>query len=524
MPGLSLLDATIIGVYLLAMMALGFGLARRQSNQRDYYLAGGRMGWAPIGLSLVANQVSAISLIGAPAFIALREGGGMAWLQYELAVPLAMATIIQILLPVYRRSRGVTIFEYLEARFGPGTRRAMASVFLLSRALGASVALLATAVVASICLGLPLTWVILGVGCIAVLYTTLGGMAADIVSDLVQLAILWAGALVMLLVLWRALPPGGFAQVDPARLTIFRVATHGLGDGATFSVWPMLAGGFFLYFSYYGCDQTQAQRLLAFGRSADGAKALLLNALVRFPLVLTYCAVGLLLIPFLRHHPALVESLKGQPADALVPTFLMAHMPRGLLGLVIAGILAATMSSLDSAVNALSASTWSDFLLPSHPKLEHLSPRRQVTLSRVISAVWGGFIVLFALWLMGGHETLIELVNKIGSAFFGPVAGVFLLGILFPHVEQRGALLGLAAGLLINLMLWKGAPGVSWMWWNLIGCLASLLVGWSCGGRGPWRWGLVTDLPRDSRLAIRALLDFFLVVAATLFLLQLSLN
>lgn len=511
---LSDFDWLVVGIYLVGVLALGALLARRQHTQADYYLGGGRMGWIKIGLSLAANQVSAISLVGAPAFIALKEGGGLAWLQYELAVPLAMAGIIVLLVPAYHRSGGVTIFQYLEGRFGPSTRMALSVVFLVSRCLGAAVALLATAIVAAVCLNMPLLPVLVGVGIVSVAYTALGGLVADVLSDLLQLGILWIGSLVALGVILAALPADWPRHLDSTRLEVFRWSSTGLGDGATFALWPMVVGGGFLYFSYYGCDQTQAQRLLAVATPREAAKAMTLNALVRFPLVLTYCALGLFLIPFLQTHPMLQLQMLGKPADALVPTFFVNHIPEGLLGIVIAGILAATMSSLDSAVNALSASTWNDLLLRGRPALGRLPARTQVRLSRGISLAWGSLMVVMAAWLAGGHDTVIELVNKIGSAFFGPVAGVFILGVLFPCVTGRGALTGLVAGLVGNLLLWKTAPGVSWMWWNAAGFVLCLGTGWLLGGRGPLLTkGLWPKDPKVLRLVV-LLGGWFIVIAA----------
>lgn len=132
---MSPLDWTILGLYVLAILAMGYLIGRRQRNQSEYYVAGETMPWWQVGLSLVANQVSAVSLIGAPAFIAVKSGGGLRWLQYEMAVPLAMIPIIVVLLPAYWKTRGFTIYGYLERRFGPPARRAVSAIFLLSRSI-----------------------------------------------------------------------------------------------------------------------------------------------------------------------------------------------------------------------------------------------------------------------------------------------------------------------------------------------------------------------------------------------------
>ncbi len=240
----------------------------------------------------------------------------------------------------------------------------------------------------------------------------------------------------------------------------------------------MLIGGFFLYLSYYGCDQSQTQRLLTTATPAEAQKALVWNGLLRFPLVLTYSTVGILLIPFLRLHPDFALQLADKQPDFLVPYFLIEYMPRGFLGLLIAGIFAASMSSLDSAMNSLSAATYRDFFIKIRPGLQNLSNQQQVRLSRVLTVFWGTVSTLFALEMIGGSETVLELVNKIGSAFYGPILGVFWMGMLSRGVTQWGAIAGLLAGVTGNIYLWQfHSPQISWMWWNVVGFLVSVIVG-----------------------------------------------
>jgi SSS family solute:Na+ symporter len=154
-----------------------------------------------IALSVMATQVSAISLIGAPAFIALKTNGGLFWLQYEFAIPLAMMLIMLILVPMYHRTRAITIYEYLENRFRTTTRMSISAAFLLSRGLGSGVALLATGIVTTVCLNwnLPETILLIGLG--AIIYTTFGGIVADIYSDIIQLFILWGGAILTIILI-----------------------------------------------------------------------------------------------------------------------------------------------------------------------------------------------------------------------------------------------------------------------------------------------------------------------------------
>ena len=472
---MSALDLGIVLATLLGLIALAGRLARRQSDTADYYLGGQRLpAWA-LGLSLAANQVSAISLVGAPAFVALRQGGGLVWLQYELAVPLAMAALVIWGVPFLRRARDADIYSAVEDRLGPGARRFLATLFLLGRGLGAGVVLYSSSLVVDACSGWGIPMSLLIVAGVAIAYTGLGGLVADVFTDVLQLALLWGGTLVASLFLAGKLASEGslLAGVDSSRLLALDFSGHGLGDGATFAFWPMLIGGFFLYLSYYGCDQTQAQRILAAGDQRAAQRALTIAALVRFPLVLTYCLFGVLLGSLLVAEPTFASQLSGRPADALVPQFIVSYLPVGLLGLAVAGILAAALSSIDSALNSLSAVTTAEIL----PALDHDGSRISLLWARTGTVAWGLLATGFAWWFSQGQETVIEMVNRVGSLVYGPILAVFLLAWRSNRATGRSAVLGGIAGVGLNLFLSVAAPDVSWLWWNPLGCLATLAVG-----------------------------------------------
>jgi SSS family solute:Na+ symporter len=467
--GLGGIDLAVLGAYLLGVVGLSFYFARRQRSGVDYFLAGRSMTGLPLALSVLANQASAVSLVGAPAFVALHEGGGLRWLQYELGLPLAMVALVALLLPALRSVPGSSIYRYADARFGPGTRRLLAGAFLLTRGLSLGVILYASALVVSQALGWPVERSLVAVGLFSVAYTSLGGIVADIWSDVIQLALLWGGTLLASLhLLWthgRVLLQD--MSADRARTLVFDA--HGLGDGATFAFWPMLLGGVFLYMSYYGCDQSQAQRLLTARNDGAARRALVLNGLLRFPLVLTYCAFGLLLLGLLQTDPSFAALMEGRRPDSLVPVFLAAWLPEGLRGLLLAAILAAAMSSIDSALNSLAAITLEDVL-------DRPPERQGVWLGRATALLWGLFAVVSGIAFARGEAGVLEGINQIGSAFYGPVLAVFLLGVLAPGVRGREATAGLVAGVVGNVLLWRLAPGLSWLWWNPIGLTVAALV------------------------------------------------
>jgi len=527
---MSSIDWLILIIYFAGIIYLGIWLGKKQKTSEDYFLGGRKQGSFLVASSLAANQVSAISLIGAPAFVALKPGGGLKWLQYEFAIPLAMIVIIIFLAPLYRKIIGASVYEYVELRFGVSVRLTLSAVFMISRGLATGVALYAAALVLAVCLDMPVILTTLIVGVIAILYTTIGGIMADIYSDVIQLFILWLGTIVAIIISWRL--SGGFAnfihKIEPARLLTIDFANHGFGDGATFSFLPMLFGGLFLYVSYYGCDQSQAQRLLTTPNLETSRTSLMLNGLIRFPIVLSYIIFGLLLAGILAENPSWAQQVPSDDPNRLVPIFIINHFPKGVIGLVMAGIFAAVMSSIDSALNSLSAVTMSDFVDRFKPSLKK-DEKRFLYMSRLTTALWGVFCITSGYFISRSSETVIEIVNKIGSFFYGPILAVFILGALVKRVGAKDVIAGLIIGVMTNISLWLFVPQVSWLWWNLIGFWITTTLAIVSGfifkrEEKPERLKLVLDFKGDEFKWVNLFTDkriitltimFFLIVGTT---------
>jgi SSS family solute:Na+ symporter len=461
-------------------------------------------------------------MISAPAFVAIRPGGGLIWLQYEFAVPLAMILAMAVLAPYFYRANIITVYEYLERRFDARTRMTFSLVFQLSRALATGIAIYAAGILLSVILETPLWVSILLMGAISLVYTTMGGIAADIWSDVIQLVVLWAGIFV---VLWFAVAAGGgwtevVSHIPIERFRAVDFTSHGLGDGQNFGFWPMVLGGFFLYASYYGCDQSQIQRVLCAESEQKARNSLWLNGLLRFPLVLSYAMVGLVMAGFAAKEPEFAASIPPDHLDYLIPLFIKHYVPSGLTGLILAGMFAAVMSSIDSAFNSLSAATVQDiYVRYVNP---HATERQYLFWSRVTTGFWGVLCTGFAFWVGNLAPTVIEGINKIGSAFYGPTLAAFLLAILSRRVGGDGVIWGLLCGVGVNLVLWVGFDdSVSWLWWNAIGCGVALAVALAVGGReshpeqverltmdaGAWR-----EMYREDRARYWILAAYFLLI------------
>jgi SSS family transporter len=470
---MSTLDVAVIVLYLLAVLALSAALARGQRDAADYYVGGRQLPWWALGISTMATQSSANSFIGIPAFVALVPGGGLTWLQYELAVPLALWLVMVVLVPRLRGLGLISIYEYLELRFDRPTRRLLSAVFLVSRGLATGVALYAAAVVVQVCTGLPLPWSVLLMGCATVLYDVLGGMRAVVWSDVVQMVVLLLGLVVCLVAALQLV--GGWqgawaavATAEPARLAAVQ-SGHGLGDGARAPLWGFVVGGLVLYVAYYGVDQSQVQRQLSASSVGQAQKLLLANALGRFPLTLAYAALGLALAAVLASSEALRAAVPAGRWDYLVPRFIELHLPAGLRGLLVAAILAAAMSSLDSALNSLSAATQRDFLAA------RLTERRPVLTARLTTLAWGLFIVGVALHAHQFSSNVIEGINRVGALFYGPLLAAFACGMLDARATGAAVRAGVAAGLGANLALFLAfGSDLFWMWWNISGLLVAV--------------------------------------------------
>lgn len=466
------LDWLIIAVYLAGMVALSVWLGRRQSSQEDYFVGGRKLSWWAVGLSTMATQASAISFISIPAFVALKPGGGLTWLQYELAVPLSIIVVMVFLVPLFRRLELVSVYEYLEHRYNPSVRTMVSFIFLLSRGLGTGIGVYASAIVLSVCLGTPLWATIFLIGGVTIVYDTIGGITAVVYSDTIQMGVLFLG--IALCVFYASHLSGGLTEVIASFPITRRKAVDfstGLGDASQGPFWGFLLGGFFLYTSYYGTDQSQVQRELS-AETIKGTKlSLVLNGFARFPFTLLYCMLGIAMWAVYQNSPELVTSIPyGQP-DYLVPRFILLFLPPGVRALIFAAILAAAMSSLDSALNSLSAATVRDFIEP------RLASKRNILLiSKITTVGWGLLITGFA--FLTGHisDTVIEGINKIGSAFYGPILAAFLVGVLFRLPTPLSILIGIPAGVAFNLVLWATRPDVHWMWWNLSGFVVTAAI------------------------------------------------
>jgi SSS family transporter len=470
---LAVLDWWVIAGYLLGMLLLAAWLGKGQTSRRDYYLGAGKLPAPALATSILATQCSTNSLLGAPAFVGFTAGGGLLWLQYELAVPLAMLALA-FLFPAIHRSGFISIYGFLEQRLGRGAKLAASGCFLFFRGVATGVTVYGVASVLALVTGVDYLLAVLLLMAVTVAYDVMGGMRAVVVSDVLQMLLLLAAVIVSLVWLMPYLID---SAADLSARSTPLLNDWGVSGESNYGFWPMLIGGFFLYTAYYGCDQSQAQRLLAAHDERDLQRVLLLNGLLRFPVVLAYCLLGLGLAAYALAEPDFLSELpltsSGAPNVNLVfPAFVQREFAPGLAGLAIVGLFAAAMSSIDSALNSLSASALEDFVAPA----SSLSERQYFLLSKLFTFAWGAFAVAFSFSVEHIAPTVLEAINKIGSMANGPLLGLFLLALLRARCGGVVAVSAFLAGLGFNALLWVTLPTLSWLWWNVTGCVATVLL------------------------------------------------
>ncbi len=387
-----------------------------------------------------------------------------------------MIFLAVILIPPLYKAGIVSIYSYLEDRFSGSTRVLISAVFQFSRAFATGIMIYTVALVLSAVMNIPFWQTILLSGIVTMVYSFQGGMKAVVWGDVIQMIILVIGILVCcgyglyLLGGWDS-----FVQnVDHNRLNAVDF-NWGTSEGEEFGFWPMVVGGFFLYISYYGCDQSQAQRSLSGKSLKEVRRALLFNGLFRYPVTLAYCMMGLIIGTFAFSTPEFMELIPEGKPDYMIPIFIINYLPHGIIGLLLVAILAAAMSSLSSAINSLSAATVEDFIVRAKGDL---SDEQNLFYSKMMTIVWGVICIILAFSAGNIANTVIEAINKVGSAFYGPIVATFILAILTKRTHTLGVNIGLVLGVVVNIIIWQSGIPIFWIWWNFIGAVITLSVGY----------------------------------------------
>jgi SSS family solute:Na+ symporter len=465
-------DLAVIAAYLAGVTWFGARFRGSQKSLKDYFLGGRTAPWWAIALSIVAAETSTLTVIGTPP---LAFQGNFGFLQLVLGYLLARIAISILFLPAYFRGELFTAYELMRRRFGERVRKLTAATFLVLRALAEGVRVFAISIVVSIIVGTGEIVSIAAILCLTLFYTYEGGMQAVIWTDVVQMALYVGGAVLSLVAILREIP-GGWGQVVAivAPLGKFQVFDFRLGPPAVFfarnySFWAGVIGGCFLTTASHGTEQLMVQRLLSARNQRDSRVALLSSWVLVAAQFTLFLVIGACLFALyqLRHlqPPAVM--------DRIYPLFVWTGLPHGIAGLVMAAILAAAMSNLSAALNALASTTVIDFLIPSRDREGAVV--KSLALARIVTLVWGA--ILFGVALLARHwGSVLQAGLSIASVLYGSLLGVFLLGVLTKRVGEIAAMFGMAAGLATMLYVSLRTP-IAFTWYVLIGTSVTFVAG-----------------------------------------------
>ncbi len=549
-----LVDWFIVAAYLIWVVYDGLKRTKTSSAVEGYFLANRSLPWWAVGLTVMATQMSAITLVGTTG---QGYADGMRFVQFYFGLPVAMIILSLTLVPFFYRAKVYTAYEYLERRFDVRTRTLASLLFLMSRGLQAGVIIAAPAVILSIVLGFNLTLTIIAIGLPTTLYTMFGGVQAVTWTDVKQMVVIVAGLAAVVFALVLGLPEDvGLGEALHIAGATGRLTTidFQFDLNETYTFWSGLIGGLFLMLGYFGCDQSQVQRYLTAESVNAGRHSLLMSAFVKIPLQALILLTGVLVFTFylfqappMLFNPvheaemqassraaewtaldtefqnvldvrraavrdAVTARRTGNPAATRVaqaafvehqrslttirgravslvkevtddasyndvnyvfPTFVTTELPIGLVGLIVAAIFAAAMSSIAAELNSLSTATVID-MYRRHIRTD-ASDQHYLRVSKTVTGFWGLFASLVAVYA-ANLGSLIEVVNRFGSFFYGSLLGVFILAVGTRRATSLGAVWGLVGGM-VTVTYVAVTSSISFLWLNVVGATAVFVVG-----------------------------------------------
>ena len=501
-------DWSVILLYLLGIIGLGLWFGKDQHNTRDYFLGSRNVPWWGIGLSIVAAETSALTIIGVPA---LAYGGNIGFLQMVVGYVIARILLALVLVPHYFKGEIYSPYELFANTFGAPARRTAGGFFLLSETLAAGVRVYLASIPVKLLLGErllgfgthdPVLGAILLFVLLSLVYTYVGGVKAVIWTDAVQFGLFLLGGLFALTYIPSLIEGGASVVLKQAAtagklhfLNVFPAAGVSWVRflfGPPFNLWMGVIGGTVLVLSSHGAEQLIVQRVLACKTVADGRKALVLSAVIIFPLFLIFLLVGAMLWVFYQAHPFKVPLPEPRPGsgikanDFVFPIFMMTEVPHILKGFMIVAILSAAMSSVSSALTSLASVSTMDFI---KPLWSSRSEGFFLRFSRRSTVVWAGILILVA-YLSREVEFVLNAAFSLRGLTSGALVGGLGLAVFWRQTRALPVVTGMLASLLTMtavevLPQWSRTKGwwmehvgteIFWPWYTLIGAVVTLSV------------------------------------------------
>lgn len=500
---LTILDYVVIVVYLVAVVIFGIKISGRQRSTADYFLGGRDLPWWAVCFSVVATETSTLTVIGTPA---IAYFGSLTFLQLTLGYIVGRIIVSLVFLPQYYQGNLNTAYAFLGERYGSRMRGTASITFLVTRLLADGVRLFATAIpikVMADMAGLEMTYfqIIFVIGVITIVYTLVGGIKAVVWMDVVQMAIYVGGAVLAAVILIGEAPAGWWtAAVAEGKTQVFDFASSMSFPTMmteSYAFITAVVGGALFSMASHGTDQLIVQRLLTCRTIEDSQKALVVSGFIVLFQFALFLVVGLLLWAY--YEGSTLVQLGVQRGDEIFPKFIIEGMPPGVSGIVLAGIIAAAMSTLSSSLNSLASSTMMDLVEKIIGK--PLEEKRALRKSRILTFFWGFVFILFASLFTEQENPVVELGLAIAGYTYGGLLGVFLLGLLVKRTNETDAIISFLFTIVFMVVFifgvwyspsegWMfmirpdegtiaqyGLRSVAWPWYPAIGAAVLLLVG-----------------------------------------------
>ncbi|MBE3000833.1 sodium/solute symporter [Nocardiopsis sp. HNM0947] len=470
------IDLAVIVVYLLASAWLGLWLSGKQRTVRDYFIGNRQLPWWAVCLSVVATETSALTVISTPGIAFLDN---VTFLQVAVGYFIGRLAVAFVLLPRYYRGEMTTAYAYLGVRFGRGMQGTTAVTFLFTRLLADGVRLFAAAIPMKIVLdsfGMELSYftIVALLGVATILYTLVGGIRAVVWVDVLQMGVYMVGGIVALAVIVQSLDVNFLAVAHDAGKTQF-LDFASSPISAPYATVTALVGGALLSTASHGADQIIVQRLLGCKSLRDAQMAVVVSGVVVFFQFALFLTVGLALYSY--YEQRTVDQLGLANSDELFPTFIVEGMPVGVAGLMLAGIMAAAMSTLSSSLSALSSSTMSD--LYQRFTRRPLEEERALKLSRLFTLGWGLVFIGAAAMFTGTENPVVELGLSVASLTYGGLLGAFFLGMWVHRARQVDAAIAFGVAIVTMSALFLFAPElVGFTWYTAIGVAITVGLGY----------------------------------------------
>jgi SSS family transporter len=498
------LDLTVLVVYLAGIVLFGAYFSKSHHTIQDYFVSGKRIPWWAIMGSIVATETSTVTFISVPGYA---YGTDLTFLQLVLGYMVGRVAVSILFVPAYFRGELLTVYQLLGDRFGGGVKRLASGVFLATRSLADGFRLFATGLVLAAVLrvmprmdDLARSWLpgmeptysilifsVLVIGVATIVYTYHGGMTAVIWTDVIQLVVYLIGALVAAAILLRDIP-GGWQEVQAVGGAAGRFRLFDFTPTLTrsYTFWSGVIGGAFLTTATHGTDQLMVQRYFCATNTTQARKALLWSGVVIFLQFVLFLLIGVMLfVYYTQHAPGDIASFTQNgrvQTDRIFPYFIVGHLPPGVVGLVLAAIFAAAMSTLSSSLNSSAAAAVNDFYLPATGGRK--PERHYLNTSRLLTAAFGVTQMIVAIAAISLSSRVVDEVLGIASFTNGVILGVFFLGTFTTRVGQGAAFAGIVGGASVMLAV-KLGTAVSWQWYVLIGSISTFVIGWAASFAAP---------------------------------------